>query len=170
MKITDSYLNFLGESGEKWIQKVHMKKGALHKQLGVPQGEKIPKSKLKDKPSDTPLMRKRKNLAQTLIKIAKKKKMGESLTITEQKLVNILKEKKKWIAGAIGKPGTLHKQLGVPHGEKIPAKKLQVKPGDSPKLKKRKILAQTLKKIVKKKKMGESLTQAEQKLVNIILS
>lgn len=31
---------------------------------------------------------------------------------------------KKWIAGAIKKPGALHKELGVPKGEKIPAKKL----------------------------------------------
>ena len=170
MKITNSYLNFLNESGEKWIQKIHMKKGALHKQLGVPQGKKIPASKLKDKPSDTPLLRKRKNLAQTLIKIAKKKKMGESLTVAEQKIVKILKEKEKWIAGAIGKPGSLHRQLGVPQGKKIPAKKLQVKPGDSPKLRKMKVLAQTLKKISRKRKMGESLTPTEQKLVNIILS
>ncbi len=31
---------------------------------------------------------------------------------------------KKWIAGAIKHPGALHKQLGVPEGEKIPAKKM----------------------------------------------
>jgi hypothetical protein len=42
--------------------------------LKVAAGEKIPASKLKDKASDTPLMRKRKNLAQTLKKINKKKK------------------------------------------------------------------------------------------------
>ena len=39
---------------------------------------------------------------------------------------------KNWISGAIKKPGALHKQLGVPQGEKIPAKKLAVaakKPG-----------------------------------------
>ena len=34
------------ESEDKWIQKTKMKKGALHKKLGVPEGEKIPKSKL----------------------------------------------------------------------------------------------------------------------------
>jgi hypothetical protein len=33
-------------------------------------------------------------------------------------------EKKKWIAGAIKKKGALHKELGVPAGEKIPEKKL----------------------------------------------
>jgi hypothetical protein len=30
----------------------------------------------------------------------------------------------KWIQGAIKHPGALHKELGVPAGEKIPAKKL----------------------------------------------
>ena len=30
----------------------------------------------------------------------------------------------KWIQKAIKKPGALHKELGVPQGEKIPAKKL----------------------------------------------
>ncbi len=31
---------------------------------------------------------------------------------------------KKWIQGAIKHPGALHKELGVPKGKKIPAKKL----------------------------------------------
>lgn len=30
----------------KWIQKMHMKKGALHREMGVPQGQKIPQAKL----------------------------------------------------------------------------------------------------------------------------
>ncbi len=30
----------------------------------------------------------------------------------------------KWIQGAISSPGQLHRDLGVPQGEKIPAKKL----------------------------------------------
>jgi hypothetical protein len=34
------------------------------------------------------------------------------------------KKGKKWIAGAIGKPGALHRELGVKAGEKIPAAKL----------------------------------------------
>lgn len=41
-------------------------------------------------------------------------------------------EKKKWIKDAIKKPGALHKELGVPKDEKIPAKKLDAaakKPG-----------------------------------------
>lgn len=38
----------------------------------------------------------------------------------------------KWIQKAIKKPGALHKELGVPAGKKIPAKKLAAaakKPG-----------------------------------------
>ncbi len=31
----------------------------------------------------------------------------------------------KWIQGAIKHPGKLHRELGVPEGEKIPAKKLE---------------------------------------------
>jgi hypothetical protein len=31
---------------------------------------------------------------------------------------------KHWIAGAIKHPGALHKELGVPQGQKIPAKKV----------------------------------------------
>lgn len=59
---------------EKFIQKIHMKKGALHKALGVKEGEKIPKSKLKEaEHSKSPLMRKRAALAETLGKLRKKK-------------------------------------------------------------------------------------------------
>lgn len=57
--------------------------------------------------------------------------------------------KKNWIAGAIKKPGALHKQLGVAEGKKIPAKKLASaakKPGT---LGKRARLAQTLSKLGK---------------------
>ena len=32
--------------------------------------------------------------------------------------------KKTWIQGAILHPGALHEMLGIPEGEKIPAKKL----------------------------------------------
>jgi hypothetical protein len=52
---------------DKWIQGMHMKKGALHKELHVPEGEKIPAKKLKEaEQSKNPLERKRANLAQTL--------------------------------------------------------------------------------------------------------
>ena len=32
---------------KKWIQEMHMKKGALHEELGVKKGKKIPEKKLK---------------------------------------------------------------------------------------------------------------------------
>jgi hypothetical protein len=57
--------------------------------------------------------------------------------------------KDNWIAGAIKKPGALHKELGVPEGKKIPEKKLaaaEKKPG---KLGQRARLAETLKKLHK---------------------
>jgi len=57
---------------------------------------------------------------------------------------------KNWIRGAIKHPGALHRALHVKQGEKIPAKKLKVKASDSPKLKRMKILAKTLKKMRKK--------------------
>lgn len=56
---------------------------------------------------------------------------------------------KKWIQGAIKHPGALHKQLGVPAGEKIPAKKLKAAAGKGGKLGKRASLAETLKKLHK---------------------
>jgi len=34
-------------------------------------------------------------------------------------------DNKKWIQGAVKKPGQLHRDLGVPQGKKIPAKKLR---------------------------------------------
>ena len=58
---------------------------------------------------------------------------------------------KNWIAGAIKHPGALHKQLGVPEGEKIPASKLsKAAHSDNPTLAKRANLAMTLKKLHKR--------------------
>lgn len=51
----------------------------------------------------------------------------------------------KWIQEAIGKPGALHRQLGVPQGEKIPAKKLAKAAKAPGKLGQRARLAETLK-------------------------
>ena len=51
-----------------------------------------------------------------------------------------------WIRGATQNKGGLHRALGIPEGKKIPAGKLAIKPDDSPKLKKQKNLAKTLKK------------------------
>lgn len=56
---------------EKWIQKMHMKKGALHKQLGVPEGEKIPAKKLKAAEKKGGTVAKRAHLAETLKKLKK---------------------------------------------------------------------------------------------------
>jgi hypothetical protein len=50
-----------------------------------------------------------------------------------------------WIAGAIKKPGALHKTLGVSAGEKIPAKKLaKAAKSSNPTTRRRAILAKTL--------------------------
>ena len=49
-----------------------------------------------------------------------------------------------WIAGAIKHPGALHKELGVPRGKKIPAKKLNAAAKKGGKLGKRARLAKTL--------------------------
>lgn len=56
---------------------------------------------------------------------------------------------KKWIAGAIKKPGALHKELGVPEGKKIPKKKLEKAEKAPGKLGQRARLAATLSKMKK---------------------
>jgi hypothetical protein len=57
---------------DKWIQKMHMKKGELHKELGVKEGEKIPAKKLeKAEHSKNPKLKKRADLAKTLKKLHK---------------------------------------------------------------------------------------------------
>lgn len=58
---------------EKFIQKAIKHPGALHKSLGVPEGKKIPESKLKKaEHSKNPTTRKRAVLAETLKKMHKK--------------------------------------------------------------------------------------------------
>lgn len=52
---------------------------------------------------------------------------------------------KHWIAGAIKHPGALHRELGVPQGEKIPAGKLaSARNSKSPKIRRQAALARTL--------------------------
>lgn len=52
---------------------------------------------------------------------------------------------KKWIKGAIKHPGALHRALGVPEGEKIPAKKMAAaKNSENPGIRKMAGLAHTL--------------------------
>lgn len=52
-----------------------------------------------------------------------------------------------WIAGAISHKGALHRQLGVPQGQKIPAGKLAAAAQKGGVLGKRARLAETLKKM-----------------------
>lgn len=54
---------------KKWIQGMHMKKGALHRQLGVPEGEKIPSGKLNAAAKKGGTIGRRARLAQTLGKM-----------------------------------------------------------------------------------------------------
>jgi hypothetical protein len=57
-----------------------------------------------------------------------------------------LKDGGKWIGAAIKRPGSLHKELNVPQGQKIPAKKLaKASKSSNPTLRKRAVLAETLK-------------------------
>ena len=91
------------EAKEKWIQKTDMKKGALHKKLGVPEGDKIPQAKLKslkkelmkkaegDKKlsaADSKLL-KQVNLALTLKGIKESK---NSLQLTEDELIDLIEK------------------------------------------------------------------------------
>jgi hypothetical protein len=57
---------------------------------------------------------------------------------------------KKWIQGAIKKPGALHKELGVPQGKRIPAAKLAAAAKAPGKEGKRARLAETLGKMSRK--------------------
>jgi hypothetical protein len=59
----------MAKSGKNWIEGAinPEHKGALHKSLGVPEGQRIPEKKLKKaEHSRNPLTRKRANLAETL--------------------------------------------------------------------------------------------------------
>lgn len=56
-------------SKEKWIQGAIKKPGALHKELGVPEGKKIPESKLKEASKKPGKEGQRARLAETLKKM-----------------------------------------------------------------------------------------------------
>lgn len=84
--------------------------------------------------------------------------------------VETLEEGKKWIAGAIKKPGALHKALHVPAEKKIPAGKLE-KAAEAPgKMGKRARLAMTLKKLRKEQveRIEEAKLTAKQKKIAAI--
>lgn len=56
-----------------WIQGMNMKKGALHQEMGVPQGQKIPATKLQSATnSDNPTLARRAKLAEELKGFLKK--------------------------------------------------------------------------------------------------
>lgn len=57
---------------KKWIQGANIKKGALHRELGVPIGQKIPTGKLAGAAQKGGLLGKRARLAQTLKGFKKK--------------------------------------------------------------------------------------------------
>lgn len=58
---------------KKWIKKAIKHPGALHEQLGVPEGEKIPEKKLNAAAKKGGKLGRRARLAKTLRKINKKK-------------------------------------------------------------------------------------------------
>ena len=55
-----------------WIQKAHVKKGALHKEMGVPQGKKIPATLLERAAKKSGKLGKRARLAETFRKMKHK--------------------------------------------------------------------------------------------------
>lgn len=58
-------------SDKKWIQGAIKHPGALHKELGVPEGKKIPEKKLKAAEKKGGKVAKRAHLAETLKKLHK---------------------------------------------------------------------------------------------------
>lgn len=54
---------------KKWIQNAIKKPGALHKELNVPMGQKIPTKKLTSASKKGGILAKRANLAKTLSKM-----------------------------------------------------------------------------------------------------
>lgn len=64
---------------EKFIQAMHMKKGALHKELHVPEGKKIPLKKIKAAEEKGGIEGKRAHLAETLKHIHPKKHTKKDL-------------------------------------------------------------------------------------------
>jgi hypothetical protein len=62
----------------------------------------------------------------------------------------MMASKRKWIKGAIKHPGALHRALGVPEGEKIPADKMAAaRNSRNPRVRKMAALAGTLGKLGK---------------------
>ena len=70
---------------------------------------------------------------------------GKLFRELQESYYSVHEEDKKWIQGAIKKPGALHRELGVPEGEKIPASKLKAAAKKGGKEGQRARLAMTLK-------------------------
>ena len=60
------------DESKNWIAAATKRKGALHRSLGVPEGEKIPKSKLEVHKGDSTRLKKEKVLAKNLSHLHKK--------------------------------------------------------------------------------------------------
>lgn len=58
-------------AGKNWIAGAIKHPGALHRQMGVPQGQKIPKARLAAAAAKGGLLGKRANLAMTLSRFGK---------------------------------------------------------------------------------------------------
>lgn len=56
---------------EKWIQKAIKKPGALHREMGIPEGKKIPQKRLKAAAKKGGKLGRRARLAETLEKFHK---------------------------------------------------------------------------------------------------
>jgi hypothetical protein len=124
----------MDESDDKFIQKSNMKKGALHKALGIPEGNKIPKSKLNSIKKD--LMSKAKgdkklsdadskllkqvNMALTLGGLKESK---HSVSLTENELIDmiemiVLQEQEKVKDSAEKNTFSVNKPQGLKKTEK----------------------------------------------------
>jgi len=55
-----------------WIQGAHIKKGALHREMGIPQGKKIPAKKLAEAAKQPGILGQRARLAETFKKMRSK--------------------------------------------------------------------------------------------------
>jgi hypothetical protein len=97
-----SFSDEVNESEKKWIQKTDMKKGELHKKLGIPEGENLSISKLKNlkkelmkkgegdkklSASDSKLL-KQVNLALTLKDVKESKK--DTLSLSESEMIDLI--------------------------------------------------------------------------------
>lgn len=121
------------KGGKNWIAGATKNKGALHRALKVPEGEKIPTAKLeKAENSKSPLMRKRAALAETLGSMHKAKggALEHADVAADKKLIKSMVKPgvlKKAEGGKVKRTEEFFNQL---HGIKKPVLKPQI-PKDS---------------------------------------